>query len=367
MVIFQITRSIIYKRKMKNHKQITINDVAKASGVSDGTVDRVLHNRGEVSEKTKSKILKVIKELGYRPNIYASLLSLKRQYTIIAIIPNFQSGEYWEQVYSGIQMGQNDDINQNIKIEIMYFNQFDYNSFETACSHTLSLNPNAVLIAPIYKECATNLAIELKKLKIPIICIDTKIDDSFYLAYYGIPQFESGYLAASLIMGDCHGKSCEVVNFSMNRGDVPENESTRNRYKGLVAYAKDYNVDCVIHECSIQPNNFLENMKILSYFFKIHPDVNKLIALNSRAYMVAEWLEVNNITDKFLIGFDALQKNLDCIRRGYMSIIIAERVEAHVHKAIISLIRYLVLNQEPENKNNYTSMDILNKHNVDFY
>lgn len=352
---------------MKKYKQATINDVAKASGVSDGTVDRVLHNRGEVSEKTKNKILDAIERLDYKPNMYASLLSTKRQYTIIAIIPNFQTGEYWEKVYSGIQMGQNDDIYKKIKIEIMYFCQFDHDSFNTACTHTLSLKPDAVLMAPIYKERATNLAIELKRLNIPIICIDTKIDDSHYLAYYGIPQFESGYLAASLIMGDCHGKSCEIVNFCMNRGDVPENESTRNRYKGIVAYAKDYNVDCIIHECLLQPNNFLENMKIFSNFFKTHPNANRLIALNSRAYMVAEWLEINNVNGKFLLGFDALQKNLDCIRRGYMSIVIAERIEAHIHQAIICLIRYLVLNQSPLSKNNYTSMDILNKHNVDFY
>ena len=38
--------------------KVTINDVAKAAGVSKGTVDRVLHNRGEVSRKSKEKVLK---------------------------------------------------------------------------------------------------------------------------------------------------------------------------------------------------------------------------------------------------------------------------------------------------------------------
>ena len=34
-------------------------DIAKKANVSIGTVDRVLHNRGEVSESTKNKILKI--------------------------------------------------------------------------------------------------------------------------------------------------------------------------------------------------------------------------------------------------------------------------------------------------------------------
>ena len=54
---------------------VTINDVAKAAGVSKGTVDRVIHNRGEVSAKSREKVLRVIEELGYKPNMYASMLA----------------------------------------------------------------------------------------------------------------------------------------------------------------------------------------------------------------------------------------------------------------------------------------------------
>ncbi|MFA5588430.1 MAG: helix-turn-helix domain-containing protein, partial [Mariniphaga sp.] len=37
-------------------KQIRIKDIAEKANVSIGTVDRVLHNRGEVAESTKKKI-----------------------------------------------------------------------------------------------------------------------------------------------------------------------------------------------------------------------------------------------------------------------------------------------------------------------
>lgn len=38
----------------------TIKDIARMAGVSAGTVDRVLHNRGDVSEKSKEKVQKVL-------------------------------------------------------------------------------------------------------------------------------------------------------------------------------------------------------------------------------------------------------------------------------------------------------------------
>ena len=89
--------------------KVTINDVAKAAGVSKGTVDRVLHNRGEVSRKSKEKVLKVIEELGFRPNLYASLLASQKERLIQCVIPEFQPGEFWSLTEKGLQ-AENEDI-----------------------------------------------------------------------------------------------------------------------------------------------------------------------------------------------------------------------------------------------------------------
>ena len=60
---------------MAQNEKITINDIARRTGLSKGTVDRVLHNRGEVSRKSYERVMEVIRELGYEPNVYASLLA----------------------------------------------------------------------------------------------------------------------------------------------------------------------------------------------------------------------------------------------------------------------------------------------------
>ena len=50
---------------MAQNEKITINDIARRTGLSKGTVDRVLHNRGEVSRKSYDRVMEVIRELGY--------------------------------------------------------------------------------------------------------------------------------------------------------------------------------------------------------------------------------------------------------------------------------------------------------------
>lgn len=58
----------------------TIKDIARMAGVSAGTVDRVLHNRGDVSEKSKEKVQKVLDEINYQPNVFAIGLAAKKKY-----------------------------------------------------------------------------------------------------------------------------------------------------------------------------------------------------------------------------------------------------------------------------------------------
>ena len=56
----------------------TIKDIARMAGVSAGTVDRVLHNRGDVSPKSKAKVQKVLDEIHFSPMCLLSDWRLKR-------------------------------------------------------------------------------------------------------------------------------------------------------------------------------------------------------------------------------------------------------------------------------------------------
>ena len=65
---------------------MTLQEIAQAAGVSTGTVDRVLHNRKGVSQKTKEKIQAIIEENGYEPNLIARQLKNNKTTKKINII-----------------------------------------------------------------------------------------------------------------------------------------------------------------------------------------------------------------------------------------------------------------------------------------
>lgn len=60
----------------------TINDVAQLAGVSFGTVSRVLNNAPDVSASTRERVLRVIKDIGYRRNRAATALVTSRSTSI---------------------------------------------------------------------------------------------------------------------------------------------------------------------------------------------------------------------------------------------------------------------------------------------
>lgn len=64
----------------------TIYDVAGAAGVSLATVSRVLNSPEKVKEETRQRVLKVIKELGYRPNVIARGLASRKTTTVGVVI-----------------------------------------------------------------------------------------------------------------------------------------------------------------------------------------------------------------------------------------------------------------------------------------
>ena len=76
-------------------EKIRIKDIAERAGVSVGTVDRVLHDRPNVSAPAREKVEKALEEMNYQPNMYASALAYNKSYTFYLFIPSHKEETYW--------------------------------------------------------------------------------------------------------------------------------------------------------------------------------------------------------------------------------------------------------------------------------
>ncbi|MFH1855871.1 MAG: LacI family DNA-binding transcriptional regulator [Candidatus Omnitrophota bacterium] len=98
-----MTKEILMKQ---DKKLIRIHDIAKTARVSISTVSRVMNNLPTVREENRHRVLKVIKECNYRPNVNARRLAGARNNTIGLIMPYFQgmfSSYYVMQLIKGVE------------------------------------------------------------------------------------------------------------------------------------------------------------------------------------------------------------------------------------------------------------------------
>jgi len=85
---------------------LTINEIARLAQVSKGTVSKVLNNYSGVSDHTRKKIQKVIKQMGYEANSSAKALAMKCTGNIGLVIPHDSehslNGDYWSSLVTSI-------------------------------------------------------------------------------------------------------------------------------------------------------------------------------------------------------------------------------------------------------------------------
>lgn len=86
--------------------RVTIKEVAKLAGVSPSTVSRVLTDHPKISQATKDRVWKAMKELDYHPNVTARKLATNATKTIGLLLPNdvklLAENPFFIQVLTGI-------------------------------------------------------------------------------------------------------------------------------------------------------------------------------------------------------------------------------------------------------------------------
>ena len=78
--------------------QIKIYDVAGSAGVSLATVSRVLNHPEKVKPATRDKVLKIIKEKGYKPNANARGLASRKSTTVAVVVPTWKRASISEMI-----------------------------------------------------------------------------------------------------------------------------------------------------------------------------------------------------------------------------------------------------------------------------
>ncbi|WP_095954451.1 LacI family DNA-binding transcriptional regulator [Flavobacterium sp. ACN6] len=329
--------------------------MAELANVSPGTVDRIIHKRGQVAQETVDKVNAIIEEFGYKRNILASNLALNKKFHFAVFLPKSETLEYWKSQVDGIEKAAVEFSKFGIVLDYFFY---DYNltSFKESSQKVLEFDCDGLLFAPIFYEDSVRFLNEYQKKNIPVVMIDSNISEGNDHAYVGQDAFQSGYLAGRLISFAVKNER-QVLIFKITR-EIESTSVYLQRIDGFYSYFKDHN----------ELTNFkfsevtLKDSRIDQLSLEMFSGVSSIFVPNSRAYIVAEFLEKNNIKGVRIIGFDLLKENIEYLNKGIIDFLINQRPEDQGYMGINYLYKKLVLQEDVESTN-YIPLEIILKEN----
>lgn len=355
----------LYKLKTDLFKMITIKDIAKEAQVSEGTVDRVIHNRGGVSKKTEAKIREILERHNFSVNPIASALAMKNKYTIATLMPTHNADDlFWKSPYLGVLKAADDVKTSGILVNHFPFNQYDPHSYFETFKTLLESEPTAVIMVPNFSKETKQIVALLENKNIPYLFLNIDIDGFNNMAFVGQDSYTAGYIAGKLMA--LNTPKADSFLIIQARHNITKNNAVSNRIKGFNDYFSKNNLPSNNHTLKLDSlDNSLETKEKINTYLKENPEIKGIFVPSSRIYIIVDCIEDTTLDHLELIGFDNTPQNIDCLLNNSVAFLISQKPFDQGYEAIRLLTDYLVQNKTPNSKT-FLPIDILIKENVKY-
>lgn len=321
---------------------MTVTEIARLAGVSIGTVDRVLHDRGQVSPETKKRIQDIIEAEGYQPNPLARHLKRNREYRIGVLLPELEKeSRYWDLIYRGLLAAAGELAAFSFRIEIFDFVRPDRASLRRAFARMVSSGCCAYVIAPVMQEETLSL-LSNDGNGVPYVFIDSSLPGATPLCTVAQDPYRGGFLAGKMMDLVAHADGT----FAVIR-PYEEAFNLNERARGFVDWfsaRQSVSVrDIVCPEIDMRGT-----YAILDDLIRKTPDLRGIFAVAALVHKIADHIAAKGLKDRIsVIGYDLVDENVAALRDGKIDCLISQRPEEQGRHVMQQLYRHLVLEEAP--------------------
>jgi LacI family transcriptional regulator len=347
--------------------RIRIKDIADRAGVSTGTVDRVLHNRGEVALKTRKKVMDILQEMNYEPDILASSLASRSPIRVAVLLPfHTPDNWFWKEPLSGIYDACSELNHFKIEIREFLYDQFLKQEFLEKSAELLESAPDAIITAPVFDQETRDFFNRCSDKGIPFISLNDDISHGDQVSYVGQDSRRSGAVAAKLIKTGLNGKGkLMVISIARDRDNY---HHILNREKGFSEFweSRIGTSSPNIISQAISSDRYSYIRKKLESLFEEHHDIRGIFVTNSKVYQVARFLHDTGRREITLVGYDLIEANIKYLNNDTIDFLISQKPREQGYKALISIFYMLKLNKQPSPEQ-LIPIDIICKENLCCY
>ena len=345
-------------------KKYKISDIAAMAEVSVGTVDRVLHERGEVSPETRKRIEAVLERIHYVKRIHSKSVSCHKTVRLLVIIPQYHKGDYWDRVREGIERAMTHFVQCTFQTTYLTYNQFDINSCKNTFRTAASYKKDAVIIGPTFSDETFIFASQLSLQRVKYIFVDALVRNAEPLTAFVPDNVQCGKAQARLLTAIMdHSK--KVLLLQSKRVGDDTSIASFERQRGFISYlaenAPDIEYVYGVYDCKPSRNTLDE----LDGLFTAYP-VGAVAVFNSQAHLLVHQLKTLGRLAVPVCGYGTNARNVQLLKDGSISFLIEEHPEYQGYMAVKAIADNLMSGSSPRLVN-YAPIDIMLKETVDYF
>jgi len=322
-------------------RRVTLFDIANALGISTGTVHRALHGNPDVNPMTRTRVLQMSKNMGYRPNMVARLLSQKKHFRVSV---NTLKGttSFWDEVRSG--------IGEEAQALGMHAEDVEFRTFprlgegeEEAFEAAMAAESDGIILFPSRPSSLRDWMRRAPRPRIPVVCVSTDAPETSRLAAVSVDTMASGSLAADLMGRFLNRKGKVAVTLSA-LAVTEHTEKLAAFEKTLKSLHSDISLVDPIEDHDVESEAYDKCRKL----FASHPDLAGIYVTTEASMPVVEAARDAQLLDRLtIIATDLFPGIIDQIRDRNVAATIYQRPRTQGRLASRVLQEFLFYGRGP--------------------
>jgi LacI family transcriptional regulator len=313
-----------------------IKDIARALGISIGTVDRALHERTGVSLKTKARVLQMAEQLGYKPNLAAQALKLNRRLEIAAVLPT-QIAHFFDPLRAGIRAAADATVGLHINVsfhEYPWLAQGDVELLEA----TLKEKYDGIIFTPGNPRKLDPIIHRLTEHGTAMLCVASDAPSSDRIGLVSAHPYTSGALAAELLAHKLYRKT-HVATITGDLATLDHSEKLRGFAATLAILAPHLTLLPAVESHERPKEAYRQTLALL----KGETKPQGLYISTANSIPVLQALEEEGLLGKIqVVTTDLFQELIPLIEAGKIFATLYQRPFTQGKVAFESLITYLL-------------------------
>ncbi len=340
----------------------TLKEIADLAGVSRGTVDRVLNHRGSVNPQTEKKILEIVQTLDYKPNKAGIVLAAQKKNLKLGVVLLGRDTVFYDDILAGVRDKAEELEGYNCSV-LLRQTEYDLTQQLDAIDELVAEGISGLAISP-YNDNAVREKIDaLHEQGIPVVTLNTDIENSRRLAYVGCHFYRSGETAGGLMHLMTGGAAERCVRVGIISGSTNILCHTE-RIAGFRHVTESYGGIRIVETVNTYDDE-TESYDLTADMLRRHPEINALYFTAGGVYggcrAVMDSGRAGQIT---VITNDMVDTTREFLENGLIAATICQQPFVQGYKPLSILFTYLTTGELPAVENDYVNIDIRIRENL---